>query len=280
MPALSRAQHFRVGLIRSQPVVEDQARQRQRGCDQKQATIRSSSGTDASFKTYAVYPDHLPASSESNVLTMNVISAEYGADPNVNTRLAQAIATAKKAGFPKSSIESAIARGQGVSASGAALETLTLEAIMPTSVATVIDCQTDSKARTLSSIRLLIREHRGTVTPTSYLFEKKGKIVFERAEGLGVDEILDEAVEAGAMDVEEDDQGRVVVYTEPSQTKSAAEGLTAAKGLKVESSDIIWDPNQDTMVELSSEKDAQNLDNFLQAVHEDPSVQNVYLNVA
>ena len=126
----------------------------------------------------------------------------------------------------------------------------------------------------------MIREHGGTVTPTSYLFEKKGKIVFERVEGLGPDEILDEAVEAGATDIEEDEEGRVVVYTEPSGTKSAAERLIAAKGLKLESSDIIWDPNQDTMVELNSEKDVQNLDNFLQAVHEEPSVQNVYLNVA
>lgn len=210
----------------------------------------------------------------------NAMSAEYGADPNVNPRLAQAIATAKKAGFPKSSIESAIARGQGVSATGAALETLTLEAIMPPSVATVIDCQTDSKARTLAAIRLLIKEHGGTVTPTSYLFEKRGKIVFERAEGLGVYEVLDEAVEAGAMDIEEDEQGRVVVYTEPSQTKAAAEEMAAARGLKVESSDIIWDPNEETMVELDSEKDVQKLDDFVQAVQEDPSVQNVYLNVA
>ncbi len=104
--------------------------------------------------------------------------------------------------------------------------------------------------------------------------------MFERAEGLGVYEVLDEAVEAGAMDIEEDEQGRLVVYTEPSQTKAAAEGLTAARGLKVESSDIIWDPNLDTMVELDSERHVQNLDSFLQAVQEDPSVQNVYLNVA
>ncbi len=204
----------------------------------------------------------------------------YGADPNLNPVLAQAIAIAKKAGFPKSSIEYAISRGQGLSPSGAALENLTLEAIIPPSVATVIDCQTDLKARTLQDLRVIINKFGGTVTPTSYLFEKKGKIVFERAEGLGVDEVLDEAVEAGATDVDEDDEGRIVVYTEPSDTKSTADGLVAAKGLKVESSDIIWDPKQDTMVQLPSEKAAEHVDKFLEAIHEDPSVQNVYLNVA
>ncbi|MCJ1363246.1 hypothetical protein MMC16_002353 [Acarospora aff. strigata] len=207
------------------------------------------------------------------------MSTEYGPDPYNNPRLAQAIATAKKAGFPKASIEAAVSRGQGLSPSGAALETLTLEAIIPPSVAAVIDCQTDSKARTLQYLRAIVREHGGTMTPTSYLFAKKGRIVFERAEGVGVDEVLDEAVEAGATDVEEDDQGRVVVYTEPSQTKSAADGLVAAKGLKVESSDIIWDPNEDTMVEVDSEKEVL-VDRFLDAIHEDPTVQNVYLNVA
>lgn len=205
---------------------------------------------------------------------------EYGADPNINPRLAQAIATAKKAGFPKASIESAISRGQGLSASGAALENIILEAIIPPSVATVIDCQTDSKARTLQDLRLVIRAHGGTVTPTSYLFEKKGKIVFERAEGIGVDEVLDEAVEAGATDIEEDEEGRLVVYTEPSQTKSTADGLNAAKGLKVESSEIVWDPKQDTMVQVNSEKEVKGVDNFLEAVQENPSVQGVYLNAA
>ncbi|KAI9879671.1 MAG: hypothetical protein M1830_003682 [Pleopsidium flavum] len=208
------------------------------------------------------------------------MNTEYGADPNNNPRLAQAIAAAKKAGFPKTSIESSVSRGQGFSASGAALENVTLEAIIPPSVATVIDCQTDSKARTLQDLRILIRAHGGTVTPTSYFFEKKGKIVFERDEGIGMDEVLDAAVEAGATDVEEDEEGRVVVYTEPSQTKSTADGLIAAKGLRVESSEIVWDPKQDTMVQVNSEKEVKSVDHFLEAVQENPSVQCVYLNVA
>src|SRR5436190_22490915 len=97
------------------------------------------------------------------------------------------------AGFPKSSIEAAIARGQGISFTGAALESVILEAILPPSVAFVIDCQTDSKLRLLQDLRLIIKNYGGTVTPTSYLFEKKGIIVFEKDErGIGVDEVLDE----------------------------------------------------------------------------------------
>ncbi|TKA71829.1 hypothetical protein B0A49_06172, partial [Cryomyces minteri] len=103
-------------------------------------------------------------------------SKVYGPDPNINPRLAHAIATAKKSGFAKASIEAAIARGQGVSASGAKLESLTIEAILPPSVAVVIDCETDNKLRTLADVRLLIKHYEGNVTPTNYLFAKKGRI--------------------------------------------------------------------------------------------------------
>lgn len=97
---------------------------------------------------------------------------------------------------------------------------------------------------------------------------------------MGVDEVLDDAVEAGATDIEEDEDGRLVVYTEPSETKSTADGLTAAKGLKVESSEIIWDPKPDTLVEVKSDQEVKSVDDFLEAVQDNPSVQNVYLNVA
>ena len=65
----------------------------------------------------------------------------YGADPNSNTRLAALVANAKKAGFPKASIDAAIARGQGRSTSGAALENVTIEAMLPNAIAAVIECQ-------------------------------------------------------------------------------------------------------------------------------------------
>ena len=68
-------------------------------------------------------------------------SKDHGPDPNSNARLATLIAGAKKSGFPKSSIENAIARGQGLSPTGAALEMVTVEAML-SSMAVIIECQT------------------------------------------------------------------------------------------------------------------------------------------
>ncbi|KUJ20062.1 YebC-like protein [Mollisia scopiformis] len=204
----------------------------------------------------------------------------YGGDPNTNPRLATILQTAKKAGFPKASMEAAIARGQGKSATGAALENVTLEVITPSTVAMIIEMETDNRNRTLSDVRNLVKIHGGNVTPTNYLFQKKGRIAFEKHEGnIGVDEILDEAIEAGAEDVETDDDGSIVLWTEPSKTMAAAEALQKSHGLKVESADIIWDANEDTRVSIDSEDVVKALTEFAEALQDYPNVQGVYTNV-
>ena len=178
-------------------------------------------------------------------------------------------------------MEAAIARGQGKSATGAALENITLEVIMPSTVAMIIEAETDNRARTLMDLRYLVKSHKGTVTPTSYLFQKKGRVSFENDErNLGVDEVLEMAIEAGAEDVETDEDGNVVVWTEPANTTAAAESLQKALGLKVESSDIIWDANGDTKVPLESEEAVKALSDFIEALQDNSNVQGIYANVA
>lgn len=180
-------------------------------------------------------------------------------------------------------MEAAIARGQGRSTTGAALENVTLEIIMPPAVAIIIECETDNRARTLADLRHLVKSHGGAVTPTSYLFQKKGRLAFEKDErGLGVDEVLDGAIEAGAEDVEQDEDGSIVVWTEPNQITAAAEALEKSHGLKVESSNIIWDANEDTKVALPVEpSDAvQKLSQLLELLQENSNVMGVYANVA
>lgn len=142
----------------------------------------------------------------------------FGADPKTNPRLATVIASAKKAGFPKASIESSIARGQGTSASGAALESMVIEAMLPPSIAIIVDLQTDNKARSLADLRMRLRSHKANPTPTSHMFHKAGRIVLEKGDGrMTPDEVLYEAVDAGAEDVELDEGGRIVVSDDRSK---------------------------------------------------------------
>jgi transcriptional/translational regulatory protein YebC/TACO1 len=201
-----------------------------------------------------------------------------GPNPDLNPRLALAISTAKKSAVPKASIEAAVARGQGLSASGAALESLVFEAILPPSIATIIECQTDNKLRSLAEIRLLIKESGGQTSTVAFMFEKKGRIILRKKDGMDADEVLEPALEAGVIDVKEDEEGRVVLYTEPAQTNKTAERLAKELDMEIEESDVIYDPNEDTKVPLEDEGAAKELGNFLDELQDVQGVQGVYMN--
>ncbi|KAJ9267086.1 hypothetical protein DTO212C5_6151 [Paecilomyces variotii] len=221
-------------------------------------------------------------SKERAIISKEIINASqmWGPDPKFNPRLNLAITNAKRAGLPKASIEASIARGQGISVSGEALEPVTIEAMLPGAVAAVIECLTDQKARVLQDVRFIIKDAGGTVTPTTFLFEKKGRILFEHKDGLNPDDYLDQAIEAGATDIETDDEGRLVMFTEPTETKNVGETFTKATDLKIEKLEIIWDPNKDTLVKVENEKDVQQLEDLLGDIREEPSIHGIYLNTA
>ena len=184
-----------------------------------------------------------------------------GPDPQLNPRLAAVIAAAKKQGFPKQSIENAIARGQGVSSSGAPLDSVTIEAMLPFSVAAIIECKTDSRLRTLADIKYLIKEAGGSVTATNHLFERKGKIVFERSdEAMEEEKVFDIAVEAGASEVDVDEIGTIKIETEPARTTAVAETLAGSFSMEAETCEIVWVPKEEMMVQAG---DPDGLSRFL-----------------
>lgn len=196
----------------------------------------------------------------------------------MNPRLALALTTAKKNQVPKAAIEAAIARGQGLSATGAALENVLLEAMLPASVAAVIECQTDNKLRTLADLRLLVKEAGGAVSTVGYMFEKKGRVILARKDGVGADEVLEPAIEAGAEDVVELEDGRVALFTEPAVTKTIGETVAKAMDMDISESEIIYDANEDTLVALDDVEVAEKLGEFVDKVQEVGGIQGVYLN--
>jgi Uncharacterized conserved protein len=202
----------------------------------------------------------------------------WGADPKYNPRLTLALSNARRASIPKAIIEAAILRGQGLSVTGQALENVTIEAMFPGSVAAVVECQTDQKARVLQDIRYMIKDGGGTVTPTTFLFEKKGRVAMEKKEGTNVDDYLDQAIEAGAMDITMDEKERLVVFTDPSETKSVGEAFAKLSGLVIEELEIFWDPNPDTLVDVQDEEHLKDLEDLVSTLREDHTVQDIYMN--
>ncbi len=193
--------------------------------------------------------------------------------------------------MPKASIDVAIARGQGKSETGAGLETATLEAMIAPSIAMVIDIESDNKQRSLKDLRPLVKRWGGTVTPTAFLFTRRGRAVLSHnnnndpddvsdateGEVADFDEVMMQALDAGAEDVEADEEGNIVLWTQPNMTHQVAQDVAKTRSLNILSSDIIWSCTSDR-VNVDDAETAETLAKLLSAVREYPDVQAVYTN--
>ena len=137
-----------------------------------------------------------------------------------------------------------------------------IEAILPGPLALIIECKTDNKARTLSSIKQVIKECHGTIATTKYLFTRKGKITFGKLTAPEGEFNLDDLkqMEPRATNLESLNDGRLIIYTEPADTSSVASHLGGIFSLAIESKEIIWAPNPDSVTYL---QDSDSLNNFL-----------------
>ena len=146
--------------------------------------------------------------------------------------------------------------------------------MLPPSVAAIVECETDSKQRTLQVLRDAAKYYGATVTPTAYMFERKGKLVYENKSASSEEEVLDRALEAGAEDVEYEEDGTFTLWTGPQDLTSVAQAFNET----ATSQDFVWAPKEDAKVEIDSENTADTLSKLLARLEDDGTVQEVYLN--
>jgi transcriptional/translational regulatory protein YebC/TACO1 len=199
-----------------------------------------------------------------------------GSDLEKNVALAQIIQKAKKNNVNKALIETAIARGQGQSVSGEKLHTFVEEAMLPPSTALIIDCLTENQSRTQMEVRKVLKDFGGKPSSTAFLFSRRGQVVFEAQEDKTAETLMDEAIEAGAVDIFDVDD-TVVVETEVEDLNRITESLSQKLG-SVRDSQLVWSPIEQSEAE-SEELQAQ-LDVLVSKLKEVPSVQAVYSSVA
>ncbi|KAL4726536.1 hypothetical protein ACLX1H_007218 [Fusarium chlamydosporum] len=191
------------------------------------------------------------------------------------------IAMYSRTSIPKNLIEAAVARGQGRSTTGAQLESLSLEALMPPDIAMVVDAETDNKTRTLHDLRLVVKKAGGVVGSTTFYFTRRGRAVFKAKEdGPTLSEVLDEAIEhEGLEDVEELPEGDFLAWTQPNTLSTITEALLKKFELEILDSDIVWAPNEDTKVSIDTSTQADALDALFNGLKEHPEVKAIYANV-
>lgn len=194
--------------------------------------------------------------------------------------------------MPKANIEVAIARGQGKSETGAGLESATLEVMLAPSIAMIIDIESDHKDRALKDLRPIIKKYGATVTTTAFLFTKQGRVALGRSasesedadtatdkgvEEQDFDDIMMRALDAGADDVDQDDEGNIILWTQPNLTHQVAQDVAKALDLNIMSSDIVWTRTSDS-VRVDDPEQAITLGKLLTALRDYRDVQAIYIN--
>jgi len=196
-----------------------------------------------------------------------------GGDVDANPRLRTAVAAAKEANMPKDNIERAIKRGTG-EIEGAAYEEITYEGYGHNGVGIVVDVMTDNKNRTVAEIRHAFSKYGGNMAESgsvAWNFDQKG-FMNVPAVGLDEDEFMMQALEAGAEDVEKNDEF-FDIYTSPSEFHTVIANLEKM-GFPVKNAELTRVPKNT----INADDVATKLMRLIDFLEDLDDVQKVYAN--
>jgi len=195
-------------------------------------------------------------------------------DPAMNAALRLAIQNAKAQSMPKDNIDRAIKKASGADAEN--YDQVRYEGYGPGGIAVIVEALTDNRNRTASNVRAIFTKAGGALGETgsvSFSFDHVGEIVYPLSAGDG-DKVMEAAIEAGADDVQTDDEGHYI-YCAFESIGEVSKGL---EGLLGEASTVkaIWKAQNSVPVD---EDRAQSLMKMTDSLEDDDDVQNVYTNM-
>lgn len=198
-------------------------------------------------------------------------------DPANNTRLAAAVAKARSVNMPNDSIKRAIDKALG-SGSSDNYERITYEGCGVRGVAVIVDVMTDNRNRTAAEVRLCFDKaggNMGTSGCVSWQFDRKGIIVIENEDNKkDEDTVLNDALEAGADDIEIED-GAFVIYTTPEGFTSV-NGALGSLGYTILSAQIEQVPQN--YITLTDPEEIKSMEKMLDSLEDNDDIQDVWHN--
>jgi len=206
---------------------------------------------------------------------ITVAVKESGPDPEGNPRLRMAIANAKGQSMPKDNIERAISKGKDKDA--ASFTEATYEGYLSHGIAIYIETQTDNTQRTVSNIRAIFNKFNGNLGTNgslSFLFDRKGIFTVPKGE-LDQDEFELEVIDAGAEDIELDEEGFFHITTSMEDFGSMMKKLEEL-GIEPESAELQRLPHEAITLDLEG---AQKIMKVVELFEDDDDVQQVFHNM-
>ena len=198
-----------------------------------------------------------------------------GPDPNSNARLRDVIAKAKANNMPNDNIVRGIKKASG-ELGAINYEENIYEGYAAGGVAVIVETLTDNKNRTACDVRHVFDKcgvSMGTTGCVSYMFDKKGVIVVDKA-GLDEDEIMMLALDCGADDVLVDEDV-VEIYTDYTTLGQVREAIEKDGTLNILSADVDMIPSNTVTPDEETQVKVRKL---LDMLEDNDDVQNVYHN--
>lgn len=172
------------------------------------------------------------------VKEITVATRMGGSDPEANPRLRLALLKAKSCNMPKDNIERAIKKGAG-ELEGVNYEECVYECYAPGGVAILVEATTDKKSRTTPEIKTILTKGGGSLGnpgSVSRLFERKGVIAIDKSL-IGEEELFELVAEAGAEDIDSEQDEIFQITTEPNDYETVMQALND-KDIETEESSI------------------------------------------
>ena len=195
-----------------------------------------------------------------------------GADVGTNPRLRMAVDKAKSESMPKDNIENAIKRGAGT-LEGVNYEEIRYEGYGISGAAVIVDCLTDNRNRAVADVRHAFTKfggNLGTDGSVAFMFKHCGSLLF--APGTNEDKVMEVALEAGAEDIINNDDGSIEVMTTPADFSAVKEALEAT-GLEAVLAEVTMKADNETVF---TGDDAVKMQKLLDALDDLDDVQEVY----
>ncbi len=202
------------------------------------------------------------------------VAAKMGTpDPDMNPRLRLAVQNAKSQSMPKDNIERAIKKAVGSDAEN--YEEIRYEGYGPGGIAVIIEALSDNRNRTGGAVRAALVKHGGNLGSTgavAHMFNRVGEISYP-AEAGSADGVLEAAIEAGADDVQSDENGHLILSG--FDTLGTVAGELESRLGEAESVKTVWQPTLTTPVD---EGGATSIMKLIATLEDDDDVQNVFSN--
>jgi YebC/PmpR family DNA-binding regulatory protein len=196
-------------------------------------------------------------------------------DPAANPRLRAAVTAARQSNMPKDTIDRAIKRGAGGDG-GDSYEEIRYEGYGPGGVAVIVEALTDNRNRTATDVRTAFAKSGGNLGETnsvSFQFNRAGQVTYP-AVTASADAVLEAAIEAGADDVESDDEEHRVICT--ADDLSAVRDALEQRFGPATSAKLVWLPQ--VLVPVGDDDVATALLRLIEQLEDSDDVQTVYAN--